>query len=182
NVDSGISRTFKGAGGGIADISEASALAAQFVIKHQQQQQEAAAAAAAAKKATSAAETNSASATGTTVGNDSKSRGSVVDNASPSTEAPSSTTVEPAELLDSELSSFVERGSRRKIQIMSDLCHQVIPSAKVPIVVLSWIGPNGNVQIVDVSINNQLPLHNTALLRNYVEMDKRVQILALCVK
>lgn len=92
----------------IADISEASALAAQFVIKHQQQQQEAAAAA--AKKATSAAETNSASATGTTVGNDSNSRGSVVgDNASPSTEAPSSTTVEPAELLDSELSSFVER-------------------------------------------------------------------------
>ncbi|EER00886.1 conserved hypothetical protein [Perkinsus marinus ATCC 50983] len=251
----------------IADISEASALAAQFVIKHQQQQQEAAAAA--AKKATSAAETNSASATGTTVGNDSNSRGSVVgDNASPSTEAPSSTTVEPAELLDSELSSFVERvalteedhhvhnhilgsilsvarsnldieatietfgsAASRLSEKSSDidatiicrfaalkkrfgaagdeksLCSaavmglgkaiskfekeapgvglrvvQVIPSAKVPIVVLSWIGPNGNVQIVDVSINNQLPLHNTALLRNYVEMDKRVQILALCVK
>lgn len=55
---------------------------------------------------------------------------------------------------------------------MSDLCHQVIPSAKVPIVVLSWIGPNGNVQIVDVSINNQLPLHNTAVSSHHVYQEE----------
>ncbi|KAF4663343.1 Zinc finger, CCHC domain containing [Perkinsus olseni] len=259
----------------IAEISEASALAAQFVIQHQQQRQEAAKKAAAqsttidttAAAEASPTETNGTSTTTAAIGSEAKDN-SPVGAASPAAEVPSSATVNPAELVDSELSSFVERvaltdedhhvhnhilGSilsvaRSNLDIEAtietfgsaasglsekssdidatiicrfsalkkrfgaagdekSLCSaavmglgkaiskfekeapgvglrvvQVIPSAKVPIVVLSWIGPNGNVQIVDVSINNQLPLHNTALLRNYVEMDKRVQILALCVK
>lgn len=76
-----------------SDISEASALAAQFVIKHQE----------AAKKAaaqSTTAETNNASTT---------SVGNTAAVAPPSTESPSSGAVESGELLDSELSSFVGR-------------------------------------------------------------------------
>lgn len=54
----------------------------------------------------------------------------------------------------------------------------VISSAKVPIVVLSSFGR----QIIDVSINNVLPIYNTRLLREYMLLDERVRILVLCVK
>ncbi|KAF4660358.1 hypothetical protein FOL47_007192 [Perkinsus chesapeaki] len=254
----------------LAEITEASALAAQFVIQHKEQQEEA------AKKATaqpSATDLTNGTSSPVVKNGDTSPIGEEAaspsggDDADDEADEPT-TSANPAELVDNELSSFVERvaltdedhhihnhilGSilsvaRSNLDIEAtietfgsaasglsekssdidatiicrfsalkkrfgatgdekSLCSaavmglgkaiskfekeapgvglrvvQVIPSAKVPIVVLSWIGPNGNVQIVDVSINNQLPLHNTALLRNYVEMDKRVQILALCVK
>ena len=55
---------------------------------------------------------------------------------------------------------------------------QLIPGAKVPIVVLMAAGG----QTVDISINNELPIHNTRLLRAYATLDDRVRILVLSVK
>ena len=54
----------------------------------------------------------------------------------------------------------------------------LIPSAKVPVVTLR--GPSGS--IFDLSVNNELPLFNTALLKCYARADERVRILVLCVK
>lgn len=55
---------------------------------------------------------------------------------------------------------------------------QLVVAAKVPIVTIRL--PSGFV--VDLSINNELPLFNTALLKCYAETDERVRILVLCVK
>jgi terminal uridylyltransferase len=53
-----------------------------------------------------------------------------------------------------------------------------ITTAKVPILILSSeLG-----HTIDVSINNELPIFNTALLRTYASIDPRVRILVLCVK
>ena len=53
-----------------------------------------------------------------------------------------------------------------------------ITTAKVPILILaSELG-----HTIDVSVNNELPIFNTTLLRTYAQIDERVRILVLCVK
>jgi terminal uridylyltransferase len=61
--------------------------------------------------------------------------------------------------------------------------YQLIAGAKVPIVVLAYVSEVGRPpHMVDVSVNNELPIYNTRLLRAYANFDERVRILVLCVK
>jgi DNA polymerase sigma len=55
---------------------------------------------------------------------------------------------------------------------------QLISGAKVPIVVLSA----SETLTIDISINNDLPIYNTRLLRAYAAIDERVRILVIAIK
>ncbi len=82
----------------------------------------------------------------------------------------------------SSLAEFVERINKEEEQVTGDdlkfTIKNCISTAKVPILILaSHLG-----HTIDVSINNELPLYNTTLLRTYAQIDERVRILVLCVK
>lgn len=55
---------------------------------------------------------------------------------------------------------------------------QLISGAKVPIVVLSA----SETVTIDISINNDLPIYNTRLLRSYATADERVRMLVIAIK
>ena len=71
------------------------------------------------------------------------------------------------------LASYIETHPELDLSV-----RQLITGAKVPIVVFS----TSSGQTIDISINNELPIHNTRLLRGYATLDERVRALVLSVK
>ena len=55
---------------------------------------------------------------------------------------------------------------------------QLITSARIPIITVKVSGGFS----IDLSINNELPLYNTALLKSYAESHECVRVLVLCVR
>jgi DNA polymerase sigma len=86
--------------------------------------------------------------------------------------APSETRSLCAEAIET-LAEYVRTHPEYQLEIK-----QVISGAKVPILILT----NTLGHSIDVSINNELPIFNTRLLRAYAQTDERVRILVLCVK